>query len=35
VGQVTDGRPGVMMRTTFGSSRMVDMLIGEQLPRIC
>ena len=35
IGQVTEGRPGVLMRTTFGSSRMVDMLIGEQLPRIC
>ena len=35
VGQVTDGRPGVLMRTTLGGSRMVDMLIGEQLPRIC
>jgi len=35
VGEVGDGRPGVVMRTAFGSSRVVDMLIGEQLPRIC
>ncbi len=35
IGQVTEGRPGVRMRTTFGSIRVVDMLIGEQLPRIC
>lgn len=31
-----DGRPGrVVMNTTFGGKRIVDMLIGEQLPRIC
>lgn len=35
IGDVTAGPPGVVMRTAFGSSRMVDMLIGEQLPRIC
>jgi hydrogenase expression/formation protein HypE len=35
IGEVVDGAPGVVMRTGFGSSRMVDMLIGEQLPRIC
>jgi hydrogenase expression/formation protein HypE len=33
---VTSGEPGrVTMRTVFGGSRIVDMLIGEQLPRIC
>jgi hydrogenase expression/formation protein HypE len=33
VGQV---RPGlVTMKTAFGSSRIVDMLAGDQLPRIC
>jgi hydrogenase expression/formation protein HypE len=26
---------GVMMRTQFGGTRMVDMLIGDPLPRIC
>ena len=25
----------VSMRTGFGSTRIVDMLVGEQLPRIC
>ena len=25
----------VRMKTAFGGSRIVDMLIGEQLPRIC
>lgn len=31
-----DGRAGrVHMKTVFGGSRIVDMLIGEQLPRIC
>ena len=29
-------RPGrVTMRTVFGGRRIVDMLVGEQLPRIC
>ncbi len=36
IGAVTAGRPGrVTMNTTFGGSRIVDMLVGEQLPRIC
>lgn len=36
IGHVQDGRPGrVTMRTVFGGSRIVDMLVGEQLPRIC
>ncbi len=37
VGQILhDGRPGrVHMQTGFGGQRIVDMLIGEQLPRIC
>jgi hydrogenase expression/formation protein HypE len=25
----------VTMRTGFGGTRIVDMLVGEQLPRIC
>ncbi|MEG0070756.1 MAG: hydrogenase expression/formation protein HypE, partial [Raoultibacter sp.] len=25
----------VFLRTTFGSTRILDMLVGEQLPRIC
>ena len=36
IGHVTDGRPGrVVMQTVFGGQRIVDMLVGEQLPRIC
>ncbi len=36
IGHVTDKRPGrVVMRTVFGGERIVDMLVGEQLPRIC
>lgn len=36
VGHVTDKHPGlVTMRTAFGTSRIVDMLSGDQLPRIC
>ena len=36
IGTVQKGRPGlVTMRTAFGSSRIVDLLPGDQLPRIC
>jgi len=36
VGTVTGtGREMVLMRTAFGTTRIVDMLAGEQLPRIC
>jgi hydrogenase expression/formation protein HypE len=36
VGKVTDAHPGrVVLRTTLGARRVVDMLVGEQLPRIC
>jgi hydrogenase expression/formation protein HypE len=36
IGRVRDGEAGrVTMRTVFGGSRIVDMLVGEQLPRIC
>lgn len=36
IGRVTAGPPGrVTARTLVGSSRIVDMLVGEQLPRIC
>ena len=36
IGLVTDGRAGrVVMKTVFGGQRIVDMLVGEQLPRIC
>ncbi|MEP9349781.1 hydrogenase expression/formation protein HypE [Xanthobacter sp. KR7-225] len=36
IGRVTDVRPGrVVMETRFGGARVVDMLVGDQLPRIC
>ena len=36
IGQVTDEKPGIVsMQTRIGSWRIVDMLVGEQLPRIC
>ena len=36
IGRITDGPPGrVTMRTIVGGRRVVDMLVGEQLPRIC
>jgi len=36
VGSVVEEHPGmVTMRTLVGSERIVDMLVGEQLPRIC
>ena len=35
IGRAKEGAPMVTMRTAFGGSRIVDMLVGEQLPRIC
>jgi hydrogenase expression/formation protein HypE len=36
IGTVRDSHPGVVvMRTLLGTTRMVDMLSGDQLPRIC
>ncbi|HUK88056.1 MAG TPA: hydrogenase expression/formation protein HypE [Terriglobales bacterium] len=36
IGTVTAAHPGlVTLRTTLGTSRIVDMLAGDQLPRIC
>jgi hydrogenase expression/formation protein HypE len=36
IGEVVGDYPGtVVMRTSIGGSRVVDMLSGEQLPRIC
>jgi hydrogenase expression/formation protein HypE len=36
IGRVAAGEPGrVTMRTLVGGRRIVDMLVGEQLPRIC
>lgn len=36
VGEVTEGpKSRVILETSFGGERIVDMLVGEQLPRIC
>ena len=36
LGVVTESHPGVVtMRSTIGATRVVDLLSGEQLPRIC
>ncbi|MDJ0951079.1 MAG: hydrogenase expression/formation protein HypE [Alphaproteobacteria bacterium] len=36
IGRVTEAPEGtVVMNTLFGGQRVVDMLVGEQLPRIC
>ena len=36
IGTVIEGEAGrVTMKTVFGGRRIVDMLVGEQLPRIC
>jgi len=36
IGRAVNGPAGrVTMRTAFGGARVVDMLVGEQLPRIC
>ena len=36
IGQAVEDRPGrVVMQTLLGGRRIVDMLVGEQLPRIC
>ena len=36
IGEVTDSHPGmVVAKTNLGGTRVVDMQLGEQLPRIC
>jgi len=36
IGRVTEAHPGrVVLHTALGARRVVDMLVGEQLPRIC
>jgi hydrogenase expression/formation protein HypE len=36
IGEVKEEPRGIVtMRTGFGGTRIVDMLVGEQLPRIC
>ncbi len=36
VGEVAESPAGkVYVKTAFGATRIMDMLVGEQLPRIC
>jgi len=36
IGKLTEDHPSIVrMTTSIGSSRIIDMLTGEQLPRIC
>jgi len=36
IGRVTADTPGiVVLETPYGTTRVVDMLSGDQLPRIC
>jgi hydrogenase maturation factor len=35
IGEVRAGHGRVTMRTFTGGTRIVDMLVGDQLPRIC
>jgi hydrogenase expression/formation protein HypE len=36
VGRVKDDPPGlVLLKTSFGGTRIVDLLVGDPLPRIC
>lgn len=36
IGEVAEGNAGrVYVKTAFGATRIMDMLVGEQLPRIC
>jgi hydrogenase expression/formation protein HypE len=36
IGHVTDGPAGIVqLRTAFGGTRIVDLLVGDPLPRIC
>jgi len=35
IGEATEGPPRVVLENAFGSRRVVDLLTGEQLPRIC
>ena len=36
IGRVRDDPPGlVLLKTSFGGTRIVDLLVGDPLPRIC
>ncbi|MFM6783983.1 MAG: hydrogenase expression/formation protein HypE, partial [Dolichospermum sp.] len=36
IGKIIPHPPGiVLLKTVFGAERIIDMLVGDQLPRIC
>jgi hydrogenase expression/formation protein HypE len=36
IGQVVADQPGIVrLKTSFGGTRIVDLLVGDPLPRIC
>jgi hydrogenase expression/formation protein HypE len=36
IGEVVAEQPGIVrLKTAFGGTRIVDMLVGDPLPRIC
>ncbi|MBA2389777.1 MAG: hydrogenase expression/formation protein HypE, partial [Geodermatophilaceae bacterium] len=36
IGRIKDDPPGlVLLKTSFGGTRIVDLLVGDPLPRIC
>jgi hydrogenase expression/formation protein HypE len=36
IGEIITNPPGiVLLKTAFGAERIIDMLVGDQLPRIC
>jgi len=35
IGEVKEGSSRVVMKTSLGTSRLIDMLTGDLLPRIC
>jgi hydrogenase expression/formation protein HypE len=36
IGHVTQEQPGIVqLKTAFGGTRIVDLLVGDPLPRIC
>ena len=35
IGTISEGEPEVILETVIGSHRVIDVLVGDQLPRIC
>ncbi|MFN5989772.1 MAG: AIR synthase-related protein, partial [Dolichospermum sp.] len=36
IGEIIPHPPGIVfLKTVFGAERIIDMLVGDQLPRIC